>query len=482
MPAASAEPADHDQDGCSPNRDGAARVGQSVQTVAQVAHVAQVGRHNLVVESLFCAFTGVLVGMIVFAAPVLAVTCLDAGYIELSIIACAFPCGAFLGPLWAGLGRRWGMKKLVTQMAVWANLPLFLMFWVNDSITFTVIITLSQLLYSAMRMGQSSMYRMSYPRAQWGRVLGQLTFWTFLTMVPTVLLAGRLAESQAGVAWLAGLQSWLSDLGYPPGEVHRLLFPIAAVFGLVGCRFYARLRLVGPPPAAGRGAGSFSLRAGLRGVQRVIESDRAYLLFQLAFFLSGSAFFLSGHIVILLAHDRLDFGAQELALWLQVVPQLTLALGSPIWGRVMDRIGIVRVRMLISIIMTAYLGCYLAGIVLLRPELILIGSVLRGLSEGGGQVTWALASSHFAPKPEDVPLYSGIHFTLNGVRGLVMPWLGSLLFLLTGAGAVLAALVLSALSIPVIQFSLRYGDGPAVHPEEPVALPPESAETAAEAG
>ncbi len=468
MPAG--DPSEADDDGSSPIS----------------ADPSAVARHNLLVESLFCGFSGVLVGMIVFAAPVLAVTCLDAGYLELSVIACAFPCGAFLGPLWAGLGRRWGMKRLVTRMAVFANLPLFLMFWVGDSITFTIIITLSQLLYSAMRMGQSSMYRASYPRGQWGRVLGLLTFWTFLTMVPTVLLAGWLAEPQTtGPAnnWpshlLYVLQNWLNGLGYPPAEVYRLLFPVAAVFGLIGCRFYALLRLTTTPSTS---AEPFSLRAGLQGVRRVIENDKAYTLFQLAFFLSGSAFFLCGHIVILLAHDDLGFGPQELALWLQVVPQVVLALSSPIWGHVMDRIGIVRTRMSISILMTAYLACYLAGLVLLRPELILIGSVLRGLSEGGGQVTWPLAASHFAPRPEDVPLYSGIHFTLNGIRGLTMPWLGSLLFLLTGAGTVLAGLVLSALSIPVIQFSLRFGDGPTEHSEDPVTLPPESAETAAEAG
>jgi MFS family permease len=465
------------ESGAAQNEDGCPR------EVAQAVDPAAIARHNLLVESLFCGFSGVLVGMIVFAAPVIAVTCLGAGYIELSIIACAFPCGAFLGPLWASLGRRWGMKRLVTQMAVWANLPLFLMFWVNDAIVFTAIITLSQLLYSAMRMGQSSMYRASYPRAQWGKVLGLLTFWTFLTMVPTVLLAGWLAETEPNIppflSFLVEVRSWLAGLGYSPGEVYRVLYPLAAVFGLIGCRFYALLRLLETPPAS---AQPFSITAGWRSVQRVIATDPAYLLFQLAFFLSGSAFFLSGHIMIILAHDRLEFGPQELALWLQVVPQIALALGSPVWGQVMDRIGIVRTRMLISILMTTYLICYFAGIVLVRPELILVGSLLRGISEGGGQVTWPLAASHFAPRPEDVPLYSGIHFTLNGIRGLTMPWLGSLLFLLTGAGTILAAVLLSAVSIPVIQFSFRYGDGPKEHEEEPVPLPPESAETAAEVG
>jgi hypothetical protein len=38
----------------------------------------------------------------------------------------------------------------------------------------------------------------------------------------------------------------------------------------------------------------------------------------------------------------------------------------------------------------------------------------------------ALASVQFAPSAEDVPTYNGIHFWLNGVRGLMMPWIGTM--------------------------------------------------------
>jgi MFS family permease len=201
-----------------------------------------------------------------------------------------------------------------------------------------------------------------------------------------------------------------------------------------------------------------SLRDGLRNAHRVIRRDHAYRFFQLAFFLSGSAFFMSGHIVLKLVHDRLHFGPDELALWCSVVPQLLLAVCSLGWGRMLDRIGIVRARLLISVIMTVYLGCYLCGIVWLVPALIYVGSILRGLAEGGGQLTWSLASSHFAPRPEDVPLYNGIHFVLNGVRGLVMPTVGSLLFVVLDAWTIGAATVVSAVSIHVIVRSLRFGE------------------------
>src|SRR5439155_14954484 len=108
-------------------------------------------RHNLLMESLFSAFNGVFMALAIVASPVIAVVGVGASPLELTILVSAFPVGAFLGPLWAGLGRRWGMKRLVTQMAVWANLPLLLLWQVSDPWLFTLLITISQLLNSAMR-------------------------------------------------------------------------------------------------------------------------------------------------------------------------------------------------------------------------------------------------------------------------------------------------------------------------------------------
>jgi MFS family permease len=418
-------------------------------------------RHNLRVESIFSACNGVFMGMILFAAPFIILTCLGGGIIELTIITCAFPCGAFLGPLWAALGRRLGMKSLVLSMATLANLPLFLMFWVEDVAIFTAIITVSQLLHSAMRMGMSSMYRATYPRGQMGRILGKLIFFQFLTMVPTVLLAGWLSDPDpAGSPLLAPLEAMKQvarESGFAPTRMYQVLYPLAALAGLLGCPFYARLLPLEEPA---RSKEFNSVREGLRSIQKVIVSDRAYMLFQLAFFLGGSSFFMSFHVTQKLSHDVLEFGAAEMSLWLFVVPQITLACCSPFWGGVLDKIGIVRARWVISAIMTVYLGCYFTGTALGLPIgafLVFAGSLLRGLAEGGGQVTWAMASVHFAPTPEDVPVYNGIHFVLNGIRGLVMPFVGTGLYVLwPGPWAILLAVFVSASSLLVIGRTLPY--------------------------
>lgn len=394
-------------------------------------------RHNVLAESYFSAFNGVYLGLAIFAAPVVAVT-LEATPLELTILVSAFPVGAFLGPLWALLGRRWGMQKLVTQMAVWANFPLFFIYVLgkDDAAWFTLLITLSQLVNSAMRMGQSSMYRVMYPRTLRGRVLARLTLWSYVTMVPSILLTG-----------------WLLDKST---EMFRVLYPFAGLCGLIGCTYYGMLYV---PPGQRPATGTAGFRAGVDGVHRILVQDKAYLLFQLAFFMSGSSFFMSTHVILLSTRDRFEFGAFELALWMSVVPQFCLAVGTLFWGHLLDQLGILRSRLIISLLITAYLGSYLLGVVWGWVGLIALGSILQGLSNAGGQLTWALASTYFAPRVEDVPLYNGIHFVLNGIRGLVMPWVGSILLVtVSGPVAILAAALMTLGSVPIVLRSLRLGE------------------------
>lgn len=394
---------------------------------------------NLHLECLFNALNGVFMGTILYAAQVIALKSLHANQWHVTILTCAFPCGAFLGPVWAKMGAQWGMQKLVLRMAIWANMPLFLIPFLeylpgdSPAFWFTVLIAISQLAFSAMRMGQSSLYHATYPRSMRGSVLGWLIFWNFITMVLTVMAIGYLVDVEAG---------------HDPNN-YRWLCPLAGVFGLIASLVYAQVK---PGKVVLAEAGS--LGSAFRAVRRVLARDHAYRRFQIGYFLSGSAFFLSIHLVLIMCKQDLHFSAFELALWLAVIPQATLAITSPLWGRLMDRLGIEEARFFIASIMTIYLLCYFIGIVGAIPILIYVASVLRGVAEGGGQVTWALASVQFAPTAEDVPTYNGIHFWLNGIRGLLMPWVGTQLFVVAGANALLAGIAASASAIGVVLWSL----------------------------
>lgn len=407
----------------------------NLQTINLPATDEALFRHNVRVESFFSAFNGIFLGLTLFAAPVVAVKGVEANAWQVTILVSAFPVGAFLGPLWAYLGRRWGMKNLVLIMMLCGSLPLLSMYWVRSATVFTALLAFAQFMVSAMRMGQASLYRLVYPPERRGRVLGWLTFWTYATLVAS-----------------AGLTGWLLDKDQ---QMYRYVYPIAGMCGLIGCGFFSLLRL---PVAEARPGPSATLRRSFGNVERVLRNDRLYLLFELAFFLTGGSFFLSNHVILLLTERIFRFGALELTLYLVVIPKVLLALGSPMWGRILDRFGLIRCRMLISGLLSGALMSYCTGLMTGIPHFIFFGCFLQGLSNGGGQLTWFLGSSSLAPRTEDVPLYNGIHFVLNGVRGLLLPSVGSLLFLFTGTGAVAAAIMVSLGSLPVLWRALALKD------------------------
>ncbi len=319
------------------------------------------------------------------------------------------------------------MQRLVIVTSVAANMAMLSVYFVgpNDTWFFVGLLTFSQLMFAAMRMGQASLYRVLYRREIRGRIIGRLNALNYVTMVPAMLLTG----------WV------LTD--YP--ESYRILYPVGGCLGLIAACCYSMLRAPrhATPP-------STSIRAGIRGIEKALAHDRIYRYFQMAFFLSGSSFFMSRAIFLELIEDRFAFDAFQLMVWINVVPQVLLAVSSPFWGRVVDRIGVIRSRLLISLLMTSYLASHVTGILTGFVAFIVIGSLLQGMSSGGGQLTWWMASS-FAPRPEDVPVYAGIHFFLNGVRGMVMPWVGYRLFMLFGGPfAVVTAVVVSSASIPVV--------------------------------
>lgn len=392
-------------------------------------HEVQI-RSNLLRECVFNVMNGIFAGMIFYASPVVAKTSLAAKGWHIAIILCAFPCGAFLAPVWARLARKWGLQGMVLRMAVAGNAPLFLVPfvglqpWVSPATAFSLLMMVSLLVYSAMKMGQSSLYRSTYPANVRGRILGWLLLCNYLTMVPTTLLAG-----------------WLIDHPFDPAN-YRWLYPLTAVMGLSGCLAYARVRPLEEPHLGE----PVSLLGSLRQAADVLWRDKDFRWFQLGFFLNGSAFFMSIGVVLELVKAQ-GFGATELAIVMGALPLSILGICSPVWGRVLDGIGIVWMRVLVAIVMTLYLSCYFTGILFALPAFIYLGSLLRGISESGGQVTWQLASVQFAPTTAEVPVYNSIHFTLNGIRGLLMPWVGLTLLGYIGPWTVAVAILVSACSI-----------------------------------
>lgn len=106
-----------------------------------------------------------------------------------------------------------------------------------------------------------------------------------------------------------------------------------------------------------------------------------------------------------------------IALLTGVIPNLARLVLSPIWGYLFDQMNFFALRVTLNIgfaigILTFFTTNSFTGLVL--------GAVVFGVSNAGGDVAWSLWVTKFAP-PGRVADYMSVHTFLTGVRGVLAP-------------------------------------------------------------
>jgi hypothetical protein len=163
-----------------------------------------------------------------------------------------------------------------------------------------------------------------------------------------------------------------------------------------------------------------------------------------------------------LANEKHGLGLSvgEIAFLAGVVPNAARLVVSPIWGWLFDRMNFFALRA------TLNLG-FAIGIVAFFTSSdvtgLIVGAVVFGIANAGGDVAWSLWVTKLAP-PEHVADYMSVHTFFNGLRGMAAPLVAFHLIQLKGVqpttlGWIAAALigVSIALLIPEIRSSRLAG-------------------------
>ena len=106
-----------------------------------------------------------------------------------------------------------------------------------------------------------------------------------------------------------------------------------------------------------------------------------------------------------------------IALLTGVIPNLARLILSPVWGYLFDHMNFFLLRVLLNFgfaigILTFFTSDSLTGLV--------IGAIIFGISNSGGDVAWGLWVTKFAP-PGHVADYMSVHTFLTGIRGVLAP-------------------------------------------------------------
>ncbi len=350
--------------------------------------------------------------------------------------------GAFLSPY---LQR---VRRVPCLMVAWIGAAVFmaalalLPVGASAALPYVILLTMPALLMFVARNTLPSIWHSNYP----GSIRGQVFSRRFIVHIAAMAVSVRLT----GYA----LDRW--------PEAHRLMYPICACCLLTCAMIYRRVRVRHEQQMLRR---ETRVRVNLLEGFRLLWRDREYARFMGWQMLSGSMVLMTAPAIIrmLTEHVGVDYGEGTTAL--TVVPQTLAVAGALLSGKLFDRLGATSFRAIGAVLWASSRAALYPAIYFGSWVGVLPAFALQGLAQSTGVVAFNLSHTHFAA-PQKSHVYMGVNLTLQGIRGVLMPFVGISLYRLPGVGMNLLLYAAGLQFIAALGFALTRnrkngGDEPA---------------------
>lgn len=277
-------------------------------------------------------------------------------------------------------------------------------------IPFVCLLALPALLAAVVINVQSSIWHTNYPERSRGEIFGRLAL---VRLAATAAAAGGAA---------AVMDRW-------PGG-HHLLYAIEAAFMLASAYFHSRIRVRGEPMLLRQ---THRQNLALLSGFRLLRQDRLYARYMLWQMLSGGSLLLVAPVLFPAMKAAFGVNYTQGTMSLVLVPFAVELASSPLAGRLFDRMNIMHYRAINAGLWAVSRAMVLAALFFHCWPLILAGFAVQGLASATGGIVWYIGHTRFAP-PQHSQLYMSLHMTLQGIRGLTLPFLGIWLYSLPAVG------------------------------------------------
>jgi MFS family permease len=392
-------------------------------------------------EHLFASVWGGMSAGIFILADVILAKALDAPGWQITLLATLSPAANIFSLYFAGqvTGRRKAGPFLLAALLGRLSLGL-LVFWRTSTamILLTFIYNIAgALLVTAL----NSVLQSRYPEPARSVRFGVATSVSAVFTILAAVLAGRLLELREGIfPWLffaSGVTGFLSVYHYYrmeclPGERVGMAAWLSA--GLAGLR-----RRLAP---GAEDAARHTLAASLRVAVRIFRENPDFVRFERDYMIYGFAFLSVLPILPIYIVRELQMNYAQLSASKGLWAQMGSVVLSPILGMALSRLRPLRFTGRVFLALAFYPLLLLVstwhGFPLATRILWVYGALLvYSVAMAGVNLSWTLGSIHFA-RGRDASAFQGMHVAMTGVRGLLAPSLGYLVYSLFGTGAAFA--------------------------------------------
>lgn len=216
----------------------------------------------------------------------------------------------------------------------------------------------------------------------------------------------------------------------------RWIFPAAALLGFSALFFQRRMK-VEPEEAV--------QEAPVRALEKIkkpwvaswtlLKEQQDFRRYQLGFMFVGSGLMLIQPALPILFVDTLRLSYTDLAVAVTLCKGIGFVLGTPGWTSLLRRMGIIP----FSAVVSALAALFPFILLFARFELFFlwVAYFIYGFAQAGSELSWNMSGPIFS-KEKESSLYSSINVVMIGLRGALIPSLGSLLIMMSSAPFTLA--------------------------------------------
>lgn len=334
--------------------------------------------------------------------------------LQIAIIIALKPMSSLLAPYWSqAIYQR---QDRITSNLVWANifryLPFLLLPWVNNSWFIIFIFGAYMMLYRATVPAWLELFKCHLPKMTRERTVALgCTIDYCGTAILTLILGILLDNFEEGWYWLffatalIGFSStWFLFFLPSPAVTEPPLVKAFPATSFIGYSF--KEAILKPWSQS----------------WKLIRECPDFASFQIGFMFGGAGLMIMQPALPAFFVDTLNLSYTELSIALAMCKGIGVAVSSPVWTRLFGKLSIFHFCSLVTFLAAIFPFFLLSSS--LSIVLLYLAYILYGIMQAGSELSWHMSGLLFS-KEKESSAYSSTNVLTVGIRGCIVPALGS---------------------------------------------------------
>lgn len=340
---------------------------------------------------------------------------------QLTLLTMIWPVSNFFSIWWGKILENTKKKAIFfVVVAFLGRLVLLLGFWVNNMNEFLILLTIVYFFSSLLIPATNSIYQNNIKKENRGRLFGYtVSIGTLLSMIIT-FISGKILDIDE--------------------SLYRHIFLFAGISGCISSLILSLVKIKVTEPFIHTKLSLNELL--IKPIERtfqLLKKNKDFAIFERNFSLYGMGFLMVIPVIPIYLIENLNMNYTSTFLSKGILAQVGVLLLSPLFGKLHDRKNIFHFGSIVFALLAIYpLGFilsiffqhHLAGVVI-----VFITYLFYGIAMAGVNITWTMGSISFAGD-EDAAMYQSVHISITGIRGLIAPVFGLIVYKMLGITAV----------------------------------------------